>query len=150
MYFCLNWQIVQIKTYNLKLLISVFLEKFNLFMKREFASKWPPRTFKNSVRKVSFWHCATSIFCYRVSHETWQLVNGFECSIYYIRYWRLLKVYFVNKLFYSNIFYFEINFLKMTAMLYFLLFSFVSMNLTNYGRRHLKLFTNCHVSWDTL
>ena len=38
----------------------------------------------------------------------------------------------------------------MTAMLYFLLFSFVSKNLTNYGRRHLKLFTNCHVSWDTL
>ena len=24
------------------------------------------------------------------------------------------------------------------------------MNLTNYGRRHLKLFTNCHVSCDTL
>ena len=23
-------------------------------------------------------------------------------------------------------------------------------NLTNYGRRHSKLFTNCHVSWDTL
>ena len=39
---------------------------------------------------------------------------------------------------------------KMTAMLYFLLFSFVSKNLTNYRRRHLKLFTNCHVSWDTL
>ena len=35
-------------------------------------------------------------------------------------------------------------------MLYVLLFSFVSKNLTNYGRRHLKLFTNCHVSWDTL
>ena len=35
-------------------------------------------------------------------------------------------------------------------MLYFLLFSFVSKNLTNYGRRHLKLFTNCHVSWKTL
>ena len=30
-------------------------------------------------------------------------------------------------------------------MLYFLLFSFVSKNLTNYGRRHLKLFTKCHV-----
>ena len=38
----------------------------------------------------------------------------------------------------------------MTAMFYFSLFSFVSQNLTNYGRRHLKLFTNCHVSWDTL
>ena len=32
-------------------------------------------------------------------------------SIYYIRYYRLFSVYFVNKLFYSNIFYFEINFL---------------------------------------
>ena len=41
-------------------------------------------------------------------------------------------------------------FYKMTAMLYFLLFSFVSKNLTNYERRHLKLFTNYHVSWDTL
>ena len=38
----------------------------------------------------------------------------------------------------------------MTTMLYFILFSSVSKNLTNYGRRHLKLFTNCHVSWDTL
>ena len=35
-------------------------------------------------------------------------------------------------------------------MFYLLLFSFVSKNLTNYGRRHLKLFTNCRVSWDTL
>ena len=29
----------------------------------------------------------------------------------------------------------------MTAMFYFLLFSFVFKNLTNYGRRHLKPFT---------
>ena len=29
-------------------------------------------------------------------------------------------------------------------------FSRGSNNLTNYGRRHFKLFTNCHVSWDTL
>ena len=43
----------------------------------------------------------------------------------------------------------KLIFYKMTAMLYFFLFSFVSKNLTNYGRRHLKLF-NCHVSWDTL
>ena len=26
----------------------------------------------------------------------------------------------------------------------------MSNSLTNYGRRHFKLFTNCHVSWDTL
>ena len=31
-----------------------------------------------------------------------------------------------------------------------LLVSLVSNNLSNYGRRHFKLFTNCHVSWDTL
>ena len=31
-----------------------------------------------------------------------------------------------------------------------LLFSLVSNNLKNYGRRHFKLFTYCHVSWDTL
>ena len=35
-------------------------------------------------------------------------------------------------------------------MLNFLLFSFVSKDLTIYERRHLRLFTNCHVSWDTL
>ena len=32
----------------------------------------------------------------------------------------------------------------------FSLFSLISNNLTNYGRRHFKLFTNWHVSWDTL
>ena len=38
----------------------------------------------------------------------------------------------------------------MTAIQYLLLFSLVSNNLTNYGRRHFKLFTDCYVSWDTL
>ena len=32
----------------------------------------------------------------------------------------------------------------------FLLFSLESNNLTNYRGGHFKLFTNCHVSWDTL
>ena len=36
----------------------------------------------------------------------------------------------------------------MTSFGIFLLFSLVSNNLTNNGRRHLKLLTNCHVSWD--
>ena len=31
-----------------------------------------------------------------------------------------------------------------------LLISLVSNNLSNYGSRHFKLFTNCQVSWDTL
>ena len=26
----------------------------------------------------------------------------------------------------------------------------VSLVSTNYGRRHFKIFSNCHVSWDTL
>ena len=30
------------------------------------------------------------------------------------------------------------------------LVSLVSNNLSNFGIRHFKLFTNCHVSWDTL
>jgi len=38
----------------------------------------------------------------------------------------------------------------MTAIQYLLLLFLVSNNLTNYGRRHLKLFTDCHVFWDTL
>ena len=29
-------------------------------------------------------------------------------------------------------------------------FSLVSNDFTNYGRRHFKLFPNCHVSWDVL
>ena len=37
-----------------------------------------------------------------------------------------------------------------TAIQCLLLFSLVSNNFKNYGRRHLKIFTNCHVSWDTL
>ena len=89
---------------------------------------------------------------YRVSHETWQLVNGFECLLPYV----ILDIKdFFQFISLTNSFtqiYFTLKSIcyKMTAMLYFLLFSFVSKNLTNYGRRHLKLFTNCHVSWGTL
>ena len=91
-------------------------------------------------------------FIYRVSHETWQLVNGFECLLPYIildiinffQFISLTNAFTQIYLTLKSIFY------KMTTMLYFLLFSSVSKNLTNYGRRHLKLFTNCHVSWDTL
>ena len=43
-------------------------------------------------------------------------------------------------MFKSYIFYCEINFIMINT----------SNNLSNYGRRHFKLFTNCHVSWDTL
>ena len=89
---------------------------------------------------------------YRVPHETWQLVNGFECLLPYI----ILDIKdFFQFISLTNPFtqiYFTLKsiFYKMTTMLYFSLFSFVLKNLTNYGRRHLKLFTNWHVSWDTL
>ena len=89
---------------------------------------------------------------YRVSRETWQLVNGFECLLPYI----ILDIKdFFQFISLTNSFtqiYFTLKSIsyKMTAMLYFLLFPFVSKNLTNYGRRHSKPFTNCHVSWDTL
>ena len=38
----------------------------------------------------------------------------------------------------------------MGAIKYLLFFSLATNNLTYYGRRHFKLFTNRHVSWDTL
>ena len=37
-----------------------------------------------------------------------------------------------------------------SAIKYSLLVSLVLNKLTNYGRRHFKQFTNCHVLWDTL
>ena len=71
-----------------------------------------------------------------MSHETWQLVNSLECFLPY------------TVLIYKNILQF-ILFKKIFYFCYFLLFSLVSNSLTN-GSRHFKLFTNCHVSWDTL
>ena len=32
----------------------------------------------------------------------------------------------------------------------FIIILFIIKQLKNYGRRHFKIFTNCHVSWDTL
>ena len=58
-------------------------------------------------------------------------------------------IFFLN-LFLKYILLWNPFYYNMTAMKYFLLFSLVSNNLTDYGRRHFKLFTNCHVSWDTL
>ena len=53
--------------------------------------------------------------------------------------------YIQFKKLYSNIFNYN-----MDAIKYLLLFSLVTNNLTYYGRRHFKLFTNFHVSQDTL
>ena len=70
--------------------------------------------------------------------------------IWSIMYQRFFAVYFAKK----NLL---LNYILLWNQLYhnttkrcFLLFSLVLKNLINYGRRHLKLFTNCHVSWDTL
>ena len=72
-------------------------------------------------------------------------------SINCIRYWRLFAFSFVKKIFCSNIFYFEINFtIIYDSCIIFLFLSLVLNNFTNCGREHSKLFTNCHVSWDTL
>ena len=38
----------------------------------------------------------------------------------------------------------------MDAIRYLLLFFLATKNLKYYRRRHFKLFTNCHVLWDTL
>ena len=79
-------------------------------------------------------------------------MNGFECLLPYI----ILDIKdFFQFISLTNSFtqiYFTLKSIvyKKTAILYFLLFSFVSKSLTNCGRRHLKLFTNCHASWDTL
>ena len=67
---------------------------------------------------------------YRVSHETWQLVNGIECLLPYI----IVDIKdFIQFISLTNSFtqiYFTLKsiFYKMTAMLYFFLFSFISQN----------------------
>ena len=57
-------------------------------------------------------HLRTKPFSYRVSHDTWQLVNSFECRLPYtvLDIKGFLAVYFVKKIFCSNILDFEINF----------------------------------------
>ena len=91
-----------------------------------------------------------NLFRYRMSHETWQLVNGFECLLPYVKLdiKDLFQFISLTNSFTKLYFTLKSIFYKMTSMLYYLLFSFVSKNVTYYGRRHLKLFTNCHVSWD--
>ena len=82
-------------------------------------------------------------------HETWQLVNSFECLLL----WTVLDIkHFLHFVYiYSYMFYFVINLTIIhNCRTTFLLFSLVSINLKNDGRRHLKLFTNCHVSWEIL
>jgi len=77
-------------------------------------------------------------------HDSWWIVfNVFFHDTVLVIY-DFLQFYFVKQIFSSNTYLLEINFT--IILLSFL----VSNNLTNHGRRHFKLFTKCHVSWDTL
>ena len=97
---------------------------------------WAVSTFYN-VRKRP-----TIISIYRVSHETWQLVNSFECLLPYavldikiFLQFILLKIFLLKYILLINQFYYN-----MGTMKYLLLFSLATNNLTYYGRRHFKLF----------
>ena len=79
----------------------------------------------------------------------WKVLNVF----FHISYW-ILKTFcmpfrkkhlFLNYTLLWNQFYNNI-----IGIQYFSSFSLISNKLTNYGRRHFKLFINCHVLWDTL
>ena len=59
----------------------------------------------------------------------------------------LFAVYFVEKIFYSNIFYFKYN---CQIILFVIRFDIKQLQKLWKKTRHFKLFTNCHVSWDTL
>jgi len=78
---------------------------------------------------------------YRVSHETWQLLNSFECLLPYaiqdvkdFLQFTSLKNLLLKYILLWNQFYYI-----MTAVKYFLFFSLVSKNLTNYGRLKLLI-----------
>ena len=84
-------------------------------------------------------------------HDRWWIVFNVFFHDNCIRYLRFFADYFVKQIFYSNIHLFEINFtIKLLPFSISLSLSLVSHNLTNYWRRHFKLFTNCHISSDTM
>ena len=82
---------------------------------------------------------------YRVSHETWQLVNSSNVFFRSLIPKRIIK----NILWQSS--YSKMD-LKIKIYLSKSFFNFINCKTSNtvYRRRHSKLFTNCHVSWDTL
>ena len=89
---------------------------------------------------------------YRVSHETWHLKNSLKCLLQ-----QLVKLFDIKrkmKNIVCQLYYCKIDnkvkyiwekdvFNEMTCKK-----SLISNMI--YGRRHSKLFKNCHVSWDTL
>ena len=71
-------------------------------------------------------------------------------TMHWIRYKKLFAIYFVDKIFNSNKFFLKLILLEYDYRIIFLIDFFGILHLKNYGRRHLKLFTNFHFSWDTL
>ena len=85
-------------------------------------------------------------------HDSSELMNDLECRLpntgldlktfcSFVRRKNLLLQYMLiwDRFYYNK-----------SAIYCLVLFSLVSNNLTNYGRRHFKIFSNCHDSWDTL
>jgi len=112
-----------------------------VFLKREF----------NTERRLALMG-VTCYVMYRVSHETWQLLNNFVCLHPYIilDIKDFLHVISLKASFSQIILIWNQFFNNKIGIRYFSSFSLISNNLTNYGRGHFKPFSNCHVSWDTL
>ena len=90
-------------------------------------------------------------FYYRVSHETWQLVNNFECRLPYTvlkAVKALCRSFSLKNLLLKYILYFEINFTITKLLLNIFIIVFGIKELNKLWKK-IKLFTNCHVSWDT-
>ena len=88
---------------------------------------------------VRMWHFSSKttissllMLRYRMSHEIWQLIKFYKCRLLYT------VLDSTGFLLWNQFFY------NMTPIL-FLFLSLVSKNLSNYGRRHCKIFTHCHV-----
>ena len=78
-----------------------------------------------------------------MTHDPWQLLNCFECLLPYI-------ILDIKDFFLKYVLLWHQLYNNIIGIQFTLSFSLISNNLTNYGRRHFKLFTNCHVLWDTL
>ena len=101
-----------------------------------------------SERKVDVQNHPFGWFTYRVSYKTWQLVNSFQCLLpwYCISYIRFFcRLFRLKNLLLKYTFVWN-QFTKILLPYIFLIIIFGSNNLKNYGRRHFKLFINCHVT----
>ena len=121
-----------------------------------------PKNLRNSTYCRFFYLCKLDLFFTQgeilsvtvdsVFHETWQFVNSFECLLPYTALdiidhcsWFSLKNLLLKYILLWIQFYYD-----MAGIQIFYIILLGSNNLTHYGRRHFKLFTNCHISWDTL